>query len=241
MLILCLRQIATRKEFGCRLQIGGSDQWGNILAGADLSRKIGFSEGKKIDPLFGFTCPLLIKADGEKMGKTANGTLWVSRDKTTPFDFFQAWINSFDEDVERCLSFFTRMEISEIKELCQRDIREAKKLLAFEVTKLVHGEEEALKAQKTAKELFSNKGISENMPSIELSKEKLDINIVDLLIETKLVSSKSEARRLVEQNGISLNQNKVDSIEQVVTRNDLNNDSLILQKGKKVFLKVSFK
>ena len=174
------------------------------------------------------------------MGKTASGTLWVSRDKTTPFDFFQAWINSFDEDVERSLSFFTRMEISDIKELCQKDIREAKKLLAFEVTKLVHGEEEALKAQKTAEELFSNKGVSENMPSIELSKDLLDINIIDLLVESALVSSKSEARRLIEQNGISLNQEKISSVDQVITDKDLTDNSLILQKGKKVFLKVVF-
>ena len=166
MLMQAFDFVHLNKEFGCRLQIGGSDQWANILAGVDLSRKIGFNEGKKTNPLFGWTCPLLIKADGEKMGKTATGTLWVSRDKTTPFDFFQAWINSFDENVERSLSFFTRMEISEIKKLCKKDIRKAKKLLAFEVTKLVHGEEEALKAQKTAEELFSNKGISENMPSI---------------------------------------------------------------------------
>ena len=189
---------------------------------------------------FGWTCPLLIKADGEKMGKTASGTLWVSRDKTTPFEFFQAWMNSFDEDVERSLSFFTRMEISDIKELCQKDIREAKKLLAFEVTKLVHGEDEANKARKTAEELFSNKGISDNMPSIKISKKLLDINIVDLLVETKLVSSKSEARRLIEQNGISLNQEKVKSTEQLVTSNDLNDNSIVLQKGKKIFLKVNF-
>ena len=131
MLMQAFDFVHLNKEFGCTLQIGGSDQWGNILAGSDLSRKIGFSEGKKIDPLFGFTCPLLIKADGEKMGKTATGTLWVSREKTTVFDFFQAWINSFDEDVERCLSFFTRMDIKDIQKLCKEDIRKAKKILAF--------------------------------------------------------------------------------------------------------------
>ncbi len=228
------------KEFGCRLQIGGSDQWGNILAGADLSRKIGFSEGKKIDPLFGWTCPLLIKADGEKMGKTASGTLWVSRDKTTPFDFYQAWINSFDEDVERSLSFFTRMEISDIKDLCKKDIREAKKLLAFEVTKLVHGEEDAMKARETAEELFGNKKFSDNMPSVSVSKKHLNIRVVDLLVEVNLVSSKSEAKRLIEQNGVSINQEKVKSVEQFVTDKDLKDNSLVLQKGKKVFLKVHF-
>ena len=240
MLMQAFDFVHLNKEFGCRLQIGGSDQWANILAGADLSRKIGFNEGKKIEPLFGFTCPLLIKADGEKMGKTASGTLWVSRDKTTPFDFFQAWINSFDEDVERSLSFFTRMEISEIKELCQNDIREAKKLLAFEVTKLVHGEEEALKARQTAEELFNKKGISKNMPNIKLSRNLLDINIVDLVVETQLATSKSEARRLIEQNGISVNQEKVASPEQMITPKDLTDNSLVLQKGKKVFLKVDF-
>ena len=238
MLMQAFDFVHLNKEFGCRLQIGGSDQWGNILAGADLSRKIGFSEGKKIDPLFGFTCPLLIKADGEKMGKTATGTLWVSRDKTTPFDFFQAWINSFDEDVERSLSFFTRMEISDIKELCRKDIREAKKLLAFEVTKLVHGEEEAIKARQTAEELFSNKGVSENMPSIKFDSNKLDINVLDLLTEVGIVSSKSEGRRLMEQNGISINQEKETHTDRIITKADFVNGELIVQKGKKVFLKV---
>ena len=238
MLMQAFDFVHLNKEFDCRLQIGGSDQWGNILAGADLSRKIGFSEGKKIDPLFGFTCPLLIKADGEKMGKTATGTLWVSRDKTTPFDFFQAWINSFDEDVERSLSFFTRMEISDIKELCIKDIREAKKLLAFEVTKLVHGEEEAIKARQTAEELFSNKGVSENMPSIKFDSNKLDINVLDLLTEVGIVSSKSEGRRLMEQNGISINQEKETNTDRIITKEDFVNGELIVQKGKKVFLKV---
>ena len=241
MLMQAFDFVHLNKEFGCRLQIGGSDQWGNILAGADLSRKIGFSEGKKIDPLFGFTCPLLIKADGEKMGKTTSGTLWVSRDKTSAFEFYQAWINSFDEDVERSLSFFTRMEMSDIKDLCNKDIREAKKVLAFEVTKLVHGEEEALKAQKTAEELFSSRGVSDDMPSIELSKDILDINIVDLLVESKIVLSKSEAKRLIEQNGISINQIKESNVDRLITSNDFKDGYIILQKGKKVFLKINLK
>mgnify|MGYP002532509993 FL=1 len=240
MLMQAFDFVHLNEKFGCRLQIGGSDQWGNILAGADLSRKLGYNNGKKIDPLYGFTCPLLIKADGEKMGKTASGTLWVSRDKTTPFEFFQAWINSFDEDVERSLSFFTRMEISDIKDLCKKDIRKAKKLLAFEVTKLVHGEAEAKQALETAEELFNNNGISENMPSINISRKMLNINIIDLLVETKIASSKSEARRLIEQNGISLNQEKINDINFIVTDADLKDNALVLQKGKKVFLKVNF-
>ena len=241
MLMQAFDFVHLNKEFGCTLQIGGSDQWGNILAGSDLSRKIGFSEGKKIDPLFGFTCPLLIKADGEKMGKTATGTLWVSREKTTVFDFFQAWINSFDEDVERCLSFFTRMDIKDIQKLCKEDIRKAKKILAFEVTKLVHGEEDAIKARQTSEEIFEGLGISENMPSITLSKDKLNTNIIDILIESKLVSSKSEAKRLIEQNGISLNNEKVTSIDLVVKEEHIKDNSIIIQKGKKVFLKIKFK
>ena len=240
MLMQAFDFVHLNKEFDCRLQIGGSDQWGNIIAGVDLYRKIGFSEGKKIEPLFGLTCPLLIKADGEKMGKTATGTLWVSREKTSTFEFFQAWMNSFDEDVERSLSFFTRLPINEIKELCQKDIREAKKLLAFEVTKLVHGEEEAIKAKKTSEELFSNNGISDNMPQVELSIEKLNASIVDILLEISMVSSKTEARRLIEQNGISVNKEKV-TLDKHITEEDLSNNFIIIQKGKKTFLKDIFK
>ena len=236
MLMQAFDFVHLNKEFNCKLQIGGSDQWGNILAGVDLSRKIGFSEGKKIDPLFGFVCPLLLKADGEKMGKTATGTLWVSREKTSAFDFFQAWINSFDEDVERSLAFFTRMGMEEIKELCKKDIREAKRILAFEVTKLVHGEEEAFKAKQTSEELFSNKGSSDNMPVCTISSK--NINIIDLLVETKVVTSKSEARRLVEQNGISINQTKENNVNRIINELDFKDGFIIIQKGKKVFLKV---
>ena len=239
MLMQAFDFVHLNKEFGCILQIGGSDQWANILAGADLSRKIGFSENKKIDPLFGWTCPLLIKADGEKMGKTASGTLWVSRDKTSSFDFYQAWINSFDEDVERSLSFFTRMEISDIKNLCKKDIREAKKVLAFEVTKLVHGGYEAIKAKEASEALFAGIGISDNMPSITISKNLLDINVVDLLVVAKLVSSKSEARRLIEQNGISINQVKETDINRIITKADFKDNFIIIQKGKKIFLKIN--
>ena len=238
MLMQAFDFVHLNKEHGCKLQIGGSDQWANILAGADLSRKIGFSEGKQIDPLFGWTCPLLIKADGEKMGKTASGTLWVSREKTTVFDFFQAWMNSFDEDVPRSLAFFTRLDMDVIDKICKEDIREAKKLLAFEVTKLVHGEEEALKAKETAEELFSNKGISDNMPTKTIKESELDINILDLLFNMELVSSKSEARRLIEQNGISINQEKENNVNRIITTDDFKDGFIIVQKGKKVFLKI---
>ena len=132
------------------------------------------------------------------------------------------------------------MEMEDIKELCNNDIREAKKLLAFDVTKLVHGEEEAINSNKIAEELFSNKGVSENMPSTTISKEKLGINILDLLFETNLVSSKSEARRLVEQNGISINQIKVTDVNRIIEESDFKDGFIVVQKGKKVFLKVIF-
>ena len=238
MLMQAFDFVHLNKEYGCKLQIGGSDQWANILAGADLSRKIGFSEGKKIEPLFGWTCPLLIKADGEKMGKTATGTLWVSREKTTVFDFFQAWMNSFDEDVPRSLAFFTRLDMDVIDKMCKEDIRGSKKLLAFEVTKLVHGEEEAIKAKQTAEDLFNNKGISDNMPTKTIKDSELDVNVLDLLVNMELVSSKSEGRRLMEQNGISINQEKETNVDRIITKEDFKDGFIIIQKGKKMFLKI---
>ena len=238
MLMQAFDFVHLNKEYGCKLQIGGSDQWANILAGADLSRKIGFSEGKKIEPLFGWTCPLLIKADGEKMGKTATGTLWVSREKTTVFDFFQAWMNSFDEDVPRSLAFFTRLDMDVIDKMCKEDIRGSKKLLAFEVTKLVHGEEEAIKAKQTAEDLFNNKGISDNMPTKTIKDSELDVNVLDLLVNMELVSSKSEGRRLMEQNGISINQEKETNVDRIITKEDFKDGFIIIQKGKKIFLKI---
>ena len=238
MLMQAFDFVHLNKEFGCRLQIGGSDQWGNILAGADLSRKIGFSEGKKIDPLFGWTCPLLIKADGEKMGKTASGTLWVSRDKTTPFDFFQAWINSLDEDVERSLSFFTRMEIADIKKLCQEDIREAKKLLAFEVTKLVHGEEEANKAKSAAEALFAGGVDMSNVPTVTISKDKLGATILDIMAENKIVPSKAEGRRLIQQGGLSLNGEKVTDVTRTLNEEDIQDGAALIKRGKKNYNKI---
>ena len=179
-----------------------------------------------------------ISTDGEKMGKTATGTLWVSREKTTVFDFFQTWMNSFDEDVSRSLAFFTRLDMDVIDKMCKEDIREAKKLLAFEVTKLVHGEEEALKAKETAEELFSNKGISDNMPTKTIEESELDINILDLLVNMELVFSKSEGRRLIEQNGISINQEKENNVNRIITKDDFKDGFIIVQKGKKVFLKI---
>lgn len=197
-------------------------------------------DGKEVEPLFGLTCPLLMKADGEKMGKTASGTLWVSRKKTTIYDFYQSFINSFDEDVERLLSFFTKMDMDDIKELCNKDIRDAKKKMAFEVTKLVHNEEEALKVQLASENLFSS-GISEDMPKVELSEYLINNqNILDVLVQAKIVSSKNEGRILIEQNGLALNNEKVTDINQVIKDSDLIDNYVIIKKGKKTFIKIIF-
>ena len=225
--------------FDCVLEIGGSDQWGNIIAGVDLSRKMSNKDGEERPLMMGLTCPLLTNANGVKMGKTEKGTLWVSREKSSSFDFFQHFVNCLDEDVERLLRFFTKLPVREIENMCKENIVEAKKLMAFEVTKLVHGEDEAKKVLKTSEELFTNKGISEsNMPTIEIGVSEEMISIIDLLAISKIVASKSEARRLLEQNGIEVNGKKA-RLEDVIDIK--NNKEIILKKGKKTFLKVLIK
>ena len=225
--------------FDCVLEIGGSDQWGNIIAGVDLSRKMSNKDGEERPLMMGLTCPLLTNANGVKMGKTEKGTLWVSREKSSSFDFFQHFVNCLDEDVERLLRFFTKLPVREIENMCKENIVEAKKLMAFEVAKLVHGEDEAKKVLKTSEELFTNKGISEsNMPTIEIGVSEEMISIIDLLAISKIVASKSEARRLLEQNGIEVNGKKA-RLEDVIDIK--NNKEIILKKGKKTFLKVLIK
>ena len=159
------------------LQIGGSDQWGNIVAGTDLFRKRNLKQGKDKSNIFGLVCPLLLTADGKKMGKTENGTLWVAREKTTVFDFYQYFHNTQDNNIETLLAFFTDIPMNEIRKMCQDDIVAAKKLMAFEITKLVHGEEEARKAEETAKSLF-NGGNSADAPSFDLETHE-PMSIVD--------------------------------------------------------------
>lgn len=242
MLMQAFDFVHLNEVYECVLEIGGSDQWANMVAGADLARKIDFANGKEDRGLQALTCPLLIKADGEKMGKTASGTLWISREKTTVYDFYQMFMNSYDEDVERLLSFFSDYEIEDIKRMCKEDIRNAKKIMAFEVTKLVHGEEEALKVQQTSEEIFSNKGNSQNTDTIELSKDVLNnnSNVIDVLMLSGIFESKSETKRLIEQNGVSINGEKVKSIDMIVTEDMLEDNALLIQKGKKRFIKMLF-
>ncbi len=219
------------REYNCLLQIGGSDQWANIVAGCDLVRKMDQKE------VLGLTCPLLTNSEGEKMGKTAKGALWVAREKTSAYDFYQYWINIPDSDVESMLRLLTKIDLIEIKNLCEYNIVEAKKTMAFEITKLIHGEEEANRVKDISEKLFVNREIDSHMPTIELNRTIPSINIIDLLVLSNIAPSKSEARRLIEQGGISINNKKIDNVDENI---DTDNE-IVIQKGKKIFLKVIFK
>ena len=217
-------------EYNCVLQIGGSDQWGNMCAGVELVRR---KSGKSLNVM---TTPLLLNSQGEKMGKTSGGALWVDEGKVGVYDFYQYFINVDDRDVEKLLCWFSDFSIAQIKNLVSGDIRVAKRVMAFEVTKLVHGEDAAKLAQKTADEIFSGKGNSENMNTFDVDSNLLKngVNICELLVITGLTKSKGEGRRLIEQGGIFVDDNKVDDFAQVIKADK----EVIIRKGKKVFLKV---
>jgi tyrosyl-tRNA synthetase len=230
------------KKFNCKLQIGGSDQWGNIVAGVNLLRKSNFQNDEEVDKIYGLTCPLLMTKEGKKMGKTESGTLWVAREKTTVFDFYQYFYNVKDEDTETLLRLFTRVPLNQIITLCNEDIISAKRLMAYEITKLVHGEEEADKVATAATELFGRSSVSDDIPKIELDKSVIEqgINLVELLTVTKFISSKSEAKRLIAQGGIYLNNEKMERVEELITENSLTENYIVLKRGKKNYLKVVF-
>lgn len=218
------------KEYNCTLQIGGSDQWSNILAGYDLIRK---TEGKEI---YGITFPLLSNSEGEKMGKTAKGALWVDSNRTSVYDFYQYWVNIHDKDVSAMLRLLTQVPLDEIEALCKEDIVAAKKKMAFLVTELIHGREEAKKAVKISDELFINKGTSEDMPTRSISIDH-EISLIDVLVQTGLVPSKSEARRLIIQGGITINREKVEDVNKMITKEEVET-GLVIGKGKKQFTKI---
>lgn len=228
------------KKYNCILQIGGSDQWGNIVAGVNLHRKMNYLEEKESDRIFGLTCPLLMTKDGKKMGKTEQGALWVARDKTTAFDFYQYFYNVNDGDVQLLLKLFTRIDDQEISNLCDNDIIIAKKTMAYEITKLVHGQKEADQVVETVKSLFNDKGSAADMPTFPIDQKLMEsgINIIELLIVSKFIPSKSEARRLIKQGGISINDQKVTDDKQIITKENFQKGSLLLKKGKKNFLKI---
>ena len=225
------------KNKNCILQIGGSDQWGNIVAGTELFRKINNLESENYkSEIYGLTSPLLMTVDGKKMGKTEKGTLWVAREKTTPFDFYQYFYNMPDENTGLLLSLFTDIPMSEIVAMYNNDIVAAKKKMAYEITKLIHGETLAIDAVSTAKALFSGGAESAGIPSTEIKMSE-KMNIVDFAVASGIVPSKSEARRMIEQGGLLVDGEKITDKDFMVEPAK----SIMLQKGKKTFLKVLVK
>ncbi|MDR2413155.1 MAG: tyrosine--tRNA ligase [Rickettsiales bacterium] len=223
---------------GCTFQIGGSDQWGNIVAGTELFRKMNIGQSGGKSEIYGLTAPLLMTVDGKKMGKTEKGTLWVARDKTTPFDFYQYFYNMPDENTGLLLSLFTDIPIPEIVAMCTSDIVAAKKRMAYETTKLIHGEELAVEAVAAAMALFGGGANAAAIPSTEL-KMAGNMNVVDLIVAAGLVPSKSEARRAIEQGGLIVAGEKI--TDPRATMSPATGESILLQKGKKTFLKVVIK
>ena len=222
------------ETYGCKLEMGGNDQWSNIIGGVDLIRKIGK------DDSYGLTFKLLTTKEGKKMGKTEKGALWLDPKKTSPYEFYQYWRNIEDASVENVLKLLTFLPMDKIKELSSlkdEQINEAKKVAAFEITKLVHGEEEAIKAEEASNALFTGKGNLDNMPTVDLNGNK-NISIVDAIVLTGIAPSKGQARTLITQGGISLNDEKITDISYVLSDDDFKDGYAILKKGKKVFYKL---
>ncbi|RCX13776.1 tyrosyl-tRNA synthetase [Anaerobacterium chartisolvens] len=225
------------RKYGCFIQLGGDDQWSNIIGGVELIRR---TEGKEA---FGMTFSLLTTSEGKKMGKTEKGALWLNPEKTSPYDFYQYWRNVQDSDVKKCLSLLTFIpmdEVTRLSSLKDAEINEAKKILAFEVTKLVHGEEEAVKARTAAEALFSGAGNSDSVPCTEITEEMLSdgIRLIDLLTISGLTPSKSEARRAVQQGGVYVNEKKVSDIDAIMKKEDFPDGKMLLQRGKKSFNRI---
>lgn len=225
------------RRHNCKLQLGGNDQWSNILGGVELVRRL---HG---DQSFGMTFSLLTNSEGKKMGKTEKGAVWLDPEKTSPYEFYQYWRNVADADVKKCLSLLTYVPMEEVNRLTEVEgaaINKAKERLAFEITKIVHGEEEAQKADTAAKALFLGGAHGGSIPTTELSATEFEagMDILTLLQQTKLVPSRSEGRRLVSQNGIKVNEQPVVDPNTQITTDYFKENELMIQKGKKVFHKV---
>ena len=226
------------RRYGCCLQMGGNDQWSNILGGVDLIRR------KEQKPAYGLTFKLLTTSDGKKMGKTQKGAVWLDPNRTSPYEFYQYWRNIEDVKVEECLGLLTFLPMDEVHRLGAlegAEINKAKEVLAYEITKIVHGEEEAKKAQEAAKALFVSGGVAGSVPTYTYSKEALDagVDIVSILVDTKLAPTRSEARRLVKQGGVTVNDVKVPSFDAVYGSKDFNDsEAFMVKKGKKGFYQI---
>ncbi|MBQ3498749.1 MAG: tyrosine--tRNA ligase [Clostridia bacterium] len=228
------------KEYGCNMQFGGDDQWSNMLGGTELIRK------KLGKDAYAMTITLLLNSEGKKMGKTASGAVWLDPEKTSPYDFYQYWRNVSDADVLKCIRMLTFLPLEEIDEMDKWEgsqLNKAKEILGFELTKLVHGEEEAVKAQEAARALFSNGANTDNMPTTVLTADDFGdgkIGIIDILVKANLAKSRGEARRLVEQGGVSIDDVKVSSIDVAVDESKLDDGGfVIVKKGKKAFHKIT--
>lgn len=224
-------------KYNCKMQFGGNDQWSNIIAGVDLTRK---KSGKQV---YGMTFSLLTTSEGKKMGKTEKGALWLDRNKTTPYEFYQYWRNIDDADVERCLALLTFLPMDEVRRLGAlegSEINKAKEILAFEVTKLIHSEEDAIQSQEAARALFGGGADSENIPTTELAKAELGecMSVIDLMSKAGLIKTKSEGRRLIEQSGVTVNDVIIDDVSATVTESDFEDGKLMIRKGKKIYHRI---
>ena len=225
------------KRYNCTMQLGGDDQWSNMLAGMNIVRR------KESEQVYAMTCTLLTNSEGKKMGKTENGALWLDSEKTSPYDFYQYWRNVDDSDVKKCLSLLTFVPMNEVEELSSlegSEINKAKERLAFEVTKLIHGEDEAKKAEDAARTLFGGGVNLDNVPTVMLSKEELGKGILDVLNAGKIIPSKKEGRRLVEQGGLSINDEKVTDVNRIINEDDIKDGIILVKRGKKKYFKVIF-
>jgi len=224
------------KKYDCTMELGGDDQWSNILAGMELIRR---KEGKSA---YGMTCSLLTNSEGNKMGKTANGAVWLDPNKTSPFEFYQYWRNIDDADVEKCLCLLTFVPMDEVRRLSAlegAEINEAKKVLAYEVTKLIHGEEEAEGAKKAAEALFSGGVDMSNVPTVEIAEDMKAALILDIIAQTGIVPSKKEGRRLIEQGGLTINDIKIEDVNETFNESYLEKDGYaLIKRGKKKFYKL---
>ena len=230
--------IHLNKKYGCTLQYGGGDQWGNIVAGVELQRKLNFANGTNTE-LIGATNPLLLTPEGKKMGKTEHGAIWIDRDKISAYEFYQGVYQTPDACVRMMFALFTDLPMDEVDNLINTDIVNAKRILSYEMTKFIRGEEDAILAQKTAEEVFRGAGISENMPTVEIDKAEFGsgLAICEMLEKIKICASRGEARRLIEQGGISLDGEKVTDAKMIVAPKD----EMVVKKGKKIFVKVVVK
>ena len=221
------------QKYDCKLQIGGNDQWSNIIGGVELIRKFDAKEA------YGLTFKLLTTADGRKMGKTAKGALWLNPEKTSPYEFYQYWRNIADTEVRKVLSLLTFLpdeEVDRLSNLPGEEINEAKKIAAFEITKLIHGEEEAIKAEQASSALFGNGGDIENMPSVTIGAD--ETSILDIIVKAGITTSKGQAKTLIAQGGITLNDVKIEDINYQLKDDDFSEGYAILRKGKKTFVKI---